>query len=75
MTFRAQTSPRRSAKTQTKKNTRTKKAKEKKQRATAKQQIQQETVQASPQEIVEKTLTRLEKLGNHILANITMIGS
>jgi hypothetical protein len=68
MTFRAQTSPRRSAKTQTKKNTRTKKAKEKKQRATAKQQIQQETVQASPQEIVEKTLTRLEKLGNQIFA-------
>lgn len=68
MTFRAQTSPRRSAKTQTKKNTRDKKTKEKKQRVTAKQQIQQETPQASPQEIIEKTLTRLEKLGNQIFA-------
>jgi hypothetical protein len=68
MSFRAQTSPHSSAKTQTKKTIRDKKIKEKKQRATAKQQIQQETPEASPQEIVEKTLNRLEKLGNQIFA-------
>jgi hypothetical protein len=67
MTFRAKASPRRSAKTQTKKNLRNKKTKEKKWRAIAKHQITQET-QVSPQEIVEKTLTCLDRLGNQIFA-------
>lgn len=68
MSFKAQTSPRRSAKTQTKKNVRNQKTKEKKKRQSAKQQIQQETPQVTPQEIADKTLARLDKLGNQIFA-------
>jgi hypothetical protein len=67
MSFRPQTGSRRSAGKQFSKSTHDKKAKEKKQRSGAKY-LQEETPQASAQEVAEKTLNCLGKLGNQIFA-------
>jgi len=67
MSFRSQTGSRRSAGKQFSKSTHEKKTKEKKQRAGAKY-LQEETPEFSAQEIAERTLGRLGKLGNQIFA-------
>ncbi|MCW3996548.1 MAG: hypothetical protein NWE98_10445 [Candidatus Bathyarchaeota archaeon] len=67
MSSRSHTSPRRGASRQFSKSTREKKAKEKKQKAPAKY-LQEESPQPTPQEIAEKTVSSLNKLGNQIFA-------
>jgi chromosome segregation ATPase len=66
MSFRSQSSPR-GASRHSSKGTREKKTKTKKQKTTAKY-LQEETPQATPQEIAEKTINCLNKLGNQIFA-------
>ena len=67
MSFRSQTGSRRSASKQFSKSTHDKKTKEKKQRAGAKY-LQEETPQFTAQELAQRTLGRLGKLGNQIFA-------
>jgi hypothetical protein len=67
MSFRTQTGSRRSAGKQFPKSAHDKKSKEKKQRSGAKY-LQEETPEASTQEVAEKTLNSLGKLGNQIFA-------
>ena len=67
MSFRPQSSPRRSASRQFSKTSHEKKAKEKKQRSAAKY-LQEETPEASAQEVADKTLGILGKLGTQIFA-------
>ena len=67
MSFRSQGSPRRSTGRQVSKSTQEKKAKEKKQRQGAKY-LRDETPQATAQEVAEKTINGLGKLGNQIFA-------
>ena len=67
MTFRPQISPRRSANRQFKKSEHEKKAKERKKRQTVKY-LQEETPRQTSQEIAEKTINGLNRLGNQIFA-------
>lgn len=67
MSFRPQTSARRSAGKQFSKSAHDKKTKEKKQRSGAKY-LQEETPKVSAQEVAERTLNGLGKLGNQIFA-------
>ena len=67
MSFRPQTGSRRSSSKQFSKSTHDKKIKEKKQRAGAKY-LQEETPQFTAQELAQRTLGRLGKLGNQIFA-------
>jgi hypothetical protein len=67
MSFRPQTGSRRGASRQLSKSAHDKKAKEKKRRASAKY-IQEETPEVSAQEVAEKTIGGLSKLGNQIFA-------
>ena len=67
MSFRPQTGSRRSAGKQFSKSAHDKKSKEKKQRSGAKY-LQEETPEVSAQEVAEKTLNSLGKLGNQIFA-------
>ena len=67
MSFRPQTSSRKGAGKQFSKSTHEKKSKEKKQKQGAKY-LQEETPQASTQEVAQKTLNSLSKLGNQIFA-------
>jgi hypothetical protein len=67
MSFRSQTGPRHGSARQFSKSSHEKKAKEKKQRSGAKY-LQQETPEVSPQEVTDKTLGCLTKLGNQIFA-------
>jgi DNA repair exonuclease SbcCD ATPase subunit len=67
MSFRPQTNSRRGTGKQLSKSTHDKKAKEKKQRSGAKY-LQEETPQVSAQEVADKTLNSLSKLGNQIFA-------
>ena len=67
MSFRTQTSPRRSASRQFSKSAHEKKAKEKKHRSGGKY-LQEETPQVSAQQIADKTLGSLSRLGNQIFA-------
>ena len=67
MSFRSQTSSRKGAGKQFSKSTHEKKSKEKKQKQGAKY-LQEETPKASTQEVAQKTLNNLNKLGNQIFA-------
>ncbi len=67
MSFRPQAGSRKSAGKQFAKSAHDKKSKEKKARSGAKY-LQEETPKASTQEVAEKTLNRLGKLGNQIFA-------
>jgi chromosome segregation ATPase len=67
MSSRPQTGPRRGASRQFSKSTREKKAKEKKRKAGAKY-LQEETPEVSAQEVAQKTIGCLGKLGNQIFA-------
>ena len=67
MSFRPQTSSRKSAGKQFSKSAHEKKSKEKKQKQGAKY-LQEETPQASTQEVAQKTLNSLSKLGSQIFA-------
>ena len=67
MSFRSQTSSRKGAGKQFSKSTHEKKSKEKKQKQGAKY-LQEETPKASTQEVAQKTLNSLNKLGNQIFA-------
>lgn len=67
MSFRPQTGSRRSAGKQFSKSAHDKKSKEKKQHSGAKY-LQEETPQVSAQEVAEKTLNGVGKLGNQIFA-------
>ena len=67
MSFRPQTNSRRSAGRQYSKSAHEKKAKEKKQRSGGKY-LQEETPEVSAQEVAEKTLGSLSRLGNQIFA-------
>ena len=67
MSFRPQTNSRRGTGKQLSKSAHDKKAKEKKQRSGAKY-LQEETPQVSAQEVADKTLNSLSKLGNQIFA-------
>ncbi|MGE5532974.1 MAG: hypothetical protein ACM3UN_01345 [Bacillota bacterium] len=67
MSFRPQANSRKGAGKQFSKSTREKKAKEKKQKQGAKY-LQEETPQVSLQEVSQKTLNNLNKLGNQIFA-------
>jgi hypothetical protein len=67
MSFRSQTGSRRSAGKQFSKSAHEKKTKEKKQRSGAKY-LQEETPEVSSQEVAEKTLNSLGKLGSQIFA-------
>jgi DNA repair exonuclease SbcCD ATPase subunit len=67
MSFRPQTGSRKSASKQFSKSTHDKKAKEKKQRSGAKY-LQEEAPEVSAQQVAEKTLNSLGKLGNQIFA-------
>jgi hypothetical protein len=67
MSFRPQTGSRRSAGKQFSKSAHDKKTKEKKQRSGAKY-LQEETQEVSAQEVAERTLNGLGKLGNQIFA-------
>jgi hypothetical protein len=67
MSFRSQTGSRKSAGRQYSKSSHEKKAKEKKQRSGSKY-LQEETPQVSAQQIADKTLGSLSRLGNQIFA-------
>ena len=67
MSFRPQTGSRKGAGKQFSKSAHDKKSKEKKQRSGAKY-LQEETPEVSAQEVAEKTLNSLGKLGNQIFA-------
>jgi hypothetical protein len=67
MSFRSQSGPRHGSARQFSKSSHEKKAKEKKQRSGAKYLLQ-ETDEVSPQEVTEKTLSCLSKLGIQIFA-------
>ncbi len=67
MSFRAQSGPRRGASRQFSKSSHEKKTKEKKQKSAAKY-LQEETPQATSQEVADKTLGNLNRLGNQIFA-------
>jgi hypothetical protein len=67
MSFRSQSGSRKGASKQYSKSAHEKKSKEKKQKQGAKY-LQQETPQASTQEVAEKTLNSLNRLGNQIFA-------
>jgi hypothetical protein len=67
MSFRSQTGSRKSAGRQYSKSSHEKKAKEKKQRSGGKY-LQEETPQVSAQQIADKTLGSLSRLGNQIFA-------
>jgi hypothetical protein len=67
MSFRPQTSSRKGAGKQLSKSAHEKKSKEKKQKQGAKY-LQEETPQASTQEVAQKTLNSLSKLGSQIFA-------
>ncbi len=67
MSFRTQTGSRKGAGKQFSKSAHEKKSKEKKQRSGAKY-LQEETPEASAQQVAEKTLNSLGKLGNQIFA-------
>jgi chromosome segregation ATPase len=67
MSSRPQTGPRRGTSRQFSKSTREKKAKEKKRKAGAKY-LQEETPEVSAQEVAQKTIGCLGKLGNQIFA-------
>ncbi len=67
MTSRPQNSPRHGASRQFSKSSHNKKAKEKKRKAAAKY-LQEETPQATAQEVADKTLGALGKLGNQVFA-------
>ena len=67
MSFRPQTSSRKGTGKQFSKSTHEKKSKEKKRKQGAKY-LQEETPQASTQEVAQKTLNSLSKLGNQIFA-------
>ncbi len=67
MSFRSQTSSRKGAGKQFSKSTHEKKSKEKKQKQGAKY-LQEETPKVSTQEVAQKTLNSLNRLGNQIFA-------
>jgi hypothetical protein len=67
MSYKSQTGSHRSAARQLSKASHEKKSKEKKQRAAAKY-LQEETPQATPQEVAAKTLNCLQKMGSQIFA-------
>ena len=67
MSFRPQTSSRKGSGRQFSKSAHEKKSKEKKQKQSAKY-LQEETPQASTEEVAQKTLNSLSKLGNQIFA-------
>jgi len=67
MSYRSQTSSRKGTGKQFSKSTHEKKSKEKKQKQGAKY-LQEETPKASTQEVAQKTLNSLNKLGNQIFA-------
>ena len=67
MSYKPQTGSRRGASRQFSKTAHEKKSKERKQRAAAKY-LQEETPQPTPQEVADKTVGSLQKLGNQIFA-------